>query len=61
MRSETELYLGLAYGFDLEETRKRTEAAKKVATQFGIATECAMGRALKDEFENVMEGLVAVS
>jgi hypothetical protein len=61
LRSETELYLGLAHGFDLEGTKRRIEAAEKVVTQFGIATECGMGRTPKDEFENVIEVLAAVS
>jgi hypothetical protein len=42
---ETELYLGLVHITDgLEGTLRRLTAARKVVTDFGIATECGFGR-----------------
>jgi hypothetical protein len=45
LRPETELYLGLVHYSDgVAGTRKRIAAAAKVVPNFGIATECGMGR-----------------
>lgn len=45
LHPETELYLGLVYFTDgVEGTRRRIAAAQKVVTDFGVATECGMGR-----------------
>jgi len=42
---QTELYLGLVHRTDgLDGARRRLAAAKKVVTDFGIATECGFGR-----------------
>jgi hypothetical protein len=43
--SETELYLGLVHYTDgLEGTRRRIAAAQRLVQDFGVATECGMGR-----------------
>jgi hypothetical protein len=45
LRPETALYLGVIHHTDgVAGTRKRMEAAKKVVIDFGIATECGLGR-----------------
>ena len=45
LHPETELYLGLVHFTDgVEGTRRRIAAAQKVVTDFGVATECGMGR-----------------
>jgi hypothetical protein len=45
LRPETELYLGLVHHSDgVAGTRQRIAAAARVAADFGIATECGMGR-----------------
>jgi hypothetical protein len=45
LHPETELYLGLVHYTDgVEGTRKRIEAAQRVVTNFGVATECGFGR-----------------
>jgi hypothetical protein len=45
LNPETELYLGLVHLSDgVEGTRRRIAAAAKVIPDFGIATECGMGR-----------------
>lgn len=49
-----ELYLGLVHAGDLEGTRARIEEAQKVAPEFGIATECGLGRTPADHFEDLM-------
>jgi hypothetical protein len=44
-RPETVLYLGLVHHSDgVEGTRRRMEAARRSVADFGIATECGMGR-----------------
>lgn len=46
----TELYLGLVHASDgVEGTLRRMRAAQKYAGEFGIATECGMGRARTPE------------
>ena len=45
LRSETRLYLGLVHYTDgIAGTRTRIAAAEKVVPDFGIATECGLGR-----------------
>ncbi len=45
LHPETELYLGLVHFSDgVEGTRRRIAAAQKVVADFGVATECGMGR-----------------
>jgi hypothetical protein len=45
LHPETELYLGLVHYTDgVEGTRRRIEAAQKVVANFGVATECGLGR-----------------
>lgn len=45
MRPETRLYLGLVHHSDgAAGARKRIEVAEKYAPEFGIATECGLGR-----------------
>jgi len=45
LHPETELYLGLVHFTDgVEGTRRRIEAAQRVVTNFGVATECGLGR-----------------
>ena len=45
LHPETELYLGLVHFRDgVEGAGRRIEAAKKVVPEFGVATECGMGR-----------------
>jgi len=45
LHPETELYLGLVHFTDgVEGTRSRIAAAQKVVADFGVATECGMGR-----------------
>ncbi len=46
----TELYLGLVHATDgAEGTRRRMQAARKTVSDFGIATECGMGRSRTPE------------
>jgi len=61
LRKETELFLGLVHGGDLEGTWKRIEMAEKVVEGFGVATECGMGRTAKGEFDSALEILAAVT
>ncbi|KAE9374870.1 hypothetical protein N431DRAFT_438268 [Stipitochalara longipes BDJ] len=61
LRKETELYLGLVHGGDLDGTWKRIETAARVVGAFGVATECGMGRTAKGEFDSVLEILAAVT
>lgn len=56
-----ELYLGLIHAGDLEGTKARIAEAQKVAPEFGVATECGLGRTPVEDFEGIMETLVEVS
>lgn len=53
---DTELYLGVVREHDLEGTKARVEAAKKAFpdTDFGVATECGLGRVSAEQAESVM-------
>ncbi|KAM3066513.1 hypothetical protein ACMFMG_012011 [Clarireedia jacksonii] len=42
---ETELYLGLVHQDDIEGTKTRINAASEFVANFGIGTECGLGRA----------------
>lgn len=53
---QTKLFLGLVHPDDEEGTRNRISAAKRaVKTDFGVATECGMGRFTKEQFSSVVE------
>lgn len=53
----TELYLGVVREDDLEGTKARIEAAKKAFpdTEFGVATECGLGRVGAEQAESVLK------
>jgi hypothetical protein len=45
LKSGTELYLGLIHLTDgIEGAKRRAAAAKRVVSDFGVATECGFGR-----------------
>ncbi|MBA2680567.1 MAG: hypothetical protein H0U76_19495 [Ktedonobacteraceae bacterium] len=45
LHPETKLYLGLVHNSDgVEGAQKRIAAAQQVVSDFGVATECGMGR-----------------
>ena len=53
---QTELYLGLVHRTDgLDGARRRLAAAKKVVTDFGIATECGFGRRPPETVPDLIE------
>jgi hypothetical protein len=56
-----ELYLGLVHAGDLEGTQARIEEAQKVAPEFGVATECGLGRTPVEDFEDLMAISVEVT
>ncbi|KAF2732566.1 hypothetical protein EJ04DRAFT_307878 [Polyplosphaeria fusca] len=56
-----ELYLGLVHAHDEGGTRERIAAAQEVVKEFGVATECGMGRTPKEHFATIMEILNSVS
>ncbi|PQE23710.1 FAD binding domain-containing protein [Rutstroemia sp. NJR-2017a WRK4] len=51
----TELYLGLLHQHDHDGTRRRIAAASEFVADFGIGTECGLGRADDVELESVVE------
>lgn len=56
LHPETELYLGLVHHTDgLEGTQKRIEAAAKIVSNFGVATECGFGRRPSEQVATLME------
>lgn len=56
-----ELYLGLAHAGDVEATKAIIAEAQKVAPQFGVATECGMGRTLAEKLPDIMAALTEVT
>jgi hypothetical protein len=56
-----ELYLGLVHAGDLEGTKVRIAEAQKVAPEFGVATECGLGRTPVGDIEGLMEDMVGVT
>jgi hypothetical protein len=56
LQPETELYLGLVHLTDgAEGTRARITAAQKVVTEFGVATECGLGRRPSETIPALLE------
>ncbi|KAF2263119.1 hypothetical protein CC78DRAFT_290234 [Lojkania enalia] len=56
-----ELYLGVVHAHDEQGTRERIATAHQVVEEFGVATECGMGRTLPQEFGTIMDILRKVS
>ncbi|KAF7875169.1 hypothetical protein EAF04_002341 [Stromatinia cepivora] len=54
-KNDTELYLGLVHQDDLDGTKMRIRTASEFVEEFGIATECGLGRADAAELESVLE------
>ena len=62
LRPETGLYLGLVHHTGGEDgTRRRIAAAKKFVPEFGIGTECGMGRRAAETIAEVLRIHVAVA
>ncbi len=56
LHPETKLYLGLVHYTDgVEGTQRRIAAAQNVISNFGIATECGMGRRVPDTIPHLLE------
>jgi hypothetical protein len=54
-RPETELYLGLVHLTDgIAGARNRLTSAKRVLTDFGVATECGFGRRKPETIESLL-------
>jgi hypothetical protein len=50
------LYLGLVHADDEEGTRRRIAAAQSVGIKdFGVATECGMGRTPREQLESILQ------
>jgi methionine synthase II (cobalamin-independent) len=59
---QTKLFLGLVHPDDEEGTRNRISAAKRViTTDFGISTECGMGRFTKEQLRSVVKICASVA
>lgn len=60
---DTRLYLGLVHFDDLDGTRRRIEAAAEVlqGREFGVATECGMGRTPGEQLDSILAISAAVS
>ena len=58
----TELYLGLVHNTGgAEGTRRRIEAARKFVAEFGVATECGLGRRPRDTIDGLLDQHTAVA
>lgn len=61
LASETELYLGLVHNTGgLEGTQRRYATAKKFVADFGVATECGLGRRPTETIPELLDNHVAV-
>lgn len=49
------LFLGLVHAYDEKGTLKRIAAAQSVISEFGVATECGMGRTPPEELESILQ------
>ena len=54
-KDSTKLYLGLVHANGLEVTKQRTQAASVVVDDFGIATECGLGRTPAEDINGVLD------
>ena len=62
LHDETELYLGLVHADDMQGTLERMGAARKVISKdFGVATECGLGRTPAELIDNILEIYAAAS
>lgn len=61
LKSETQVYLGLAHAWDLEGTKERIRVASEFLHEFGVSTECGFGRTEKDEVLSVLGVLAEVT
>jgi hypothetical protein len=59
--SSTKIYLGLVHANDEEGTRKRIKTAQSVLPNFGIATECGIGRTPEEELDSILRISKAVT
>ncbi|KAI9870161.1 MAG: hypothetical protein M1830_004621, partial [Pleopsidium flavum] len=51
LQDSTQLYLGVVHFGDEEGTQRRIQAAKEVVKEFGVGTECGMGRTPPEELD----------
>lgn len=59
--ASTKIYLGLVHSYDEEGTRKRITTAQSVLLDFGVATECGIGRTPKEELDSILQISEAVT
>ena len=56
MRADTRLFLGLVHHTDgMEGTTRRIEVAKRCCSDFGISTECGLGRRPREQIPELLE------
>ena len=61
IKDSTKLYLGLVHANDLEGTKQRIQAASAIVDDFGIATECGLGRTPTEDITGVLNIMREVS
>ena len=54
LSNDTELYLGLVHPRDRDGTARRIAAASEIVPQFGVATECGMGRVPREDVPDLL-------
>ena len=52
---DAKLFLGLVHAHDESGTRQRIKTAKTVCPEFGIATECGLGRTASEDLDSILE------
>lgn len=59
---DSRLYLGLVHAHDLEGTKRRIEIARSVIQHdFGVATECGLGRTPREDVDSIFQILKEVT
>lgn len=52
---DAKLFLGLVHAHDQSGTEQRIKTAQAVCPEFGIATECGLGRTPEEDFDSILE------
>lgn len=53
--SETELYLGLVHTDDEQGTLRKIKSAQSVIKDFGVSSECGIGRTPREELDSILQ------
>ncbi|RDW56589.1 hypothetical protein BP5796_13054 [Coleophoma crateriformis] len=61
LRPETDLFLGLVYAGDKDGTNQRIKNAMRIIDEFGVSTECGLGKMPVDQLDGILDLMAAVT